>query len=58
MQVSYAYFFKNADKAKRKVLIENLAEEYEESDVSERRYLQKQYEEIKEILFQEGKLPM
>ena len=58
MEVSYAYFFKTADKAKRKVLIENLSEEYEESNVHERRYLQKQYEEIKEILFQEGKLPM
>ena len=58
MQVSYAYFFKTADKSKRKVLIENLAEEYEESNVHERRYLQKQYDEIKEILFQEGKFPM
>lgn len=58
MRFTYADFFQTADKETRKLLIENLAEEYEESDVSERRYLQKQYEEIKEILFQEGKLPM
>ena len=58
MRFTYADFFQTADKETRKLLIENLAEEYEESNVHERRYLQKQYEEIKEILFQEGQLPM
>lgn len=58
MRFTYADFFQTADKETRKLLIENLAEEYEESNAQERRYLQKQYEEIKEILFQEGKLPM
>lgn len=58
MQVSYAYFFKTADKAKRKVLIENLVEEYAESTTLEQKRLKQEYEEIKEILFQEGKLPM
>lgn len=58
MRITYADFFRTADKEKRKILIENLAEEYEESDVHARRWLKKQYEEIKEILFQEGKLPM
>lgn len=58
MQVSYAYFFKTADKAKRKVLIENLAEEYAESTTLEQKWLKQEYDEIKEILFQEGKLPM
>lgn len=58
MQVSYAYFFKTADKAKRKVLIENLATEYAESTPLEQKWLKQEYDEIKEILFQEGKLPM
>ena len=58
MRFTYVAFFQTADKETRKLLIENLAEEYEESNVDERRYLQKQCEEIKEILFQEGKLPM
>ena len=58
MQVSYAYFFKTADKAKRKVLIENLAEEYAESTTLEQKWLKQEYDEIKEIIFQEGKLPM
>lgn len=58
MRFTYADFFQTADKETRKLLIENLLEEYEASNVHERRYLQKQYEEIKEILFQEGKLPM
>lgn len=58
MQVSYAYFFKTADKSKRKVLIENLAEEYAESTTLEQKWLKQEYDEIKEILFQEGKLPM
>lgn len=58
MRFTYADFFQTADKETRKLLIENLAEEYEESNAHERHYLQKQYEEIKEILFQEGKLPM
>lgn len=58
MIFSYALYFKKTDKDTRKILIENLAEEYEESDVLERRWLQKEYDEIKEILFQEGKLPM
>lgn len=55
---TYATAFRTADKKTRKILIQNLAEEYEESDVHERRYLKKQYDEIKEILFQEGKRPM
>lgn len=58
MRFTYADFFRTADKKTRKILIQNLAEEYEESNVPERLYLKKQYEEIKEILFQEGKLPM
>ena len=58
MLITYAGYFRVADKDTRKILIENLAEEYEESDVLERRWLQKEYDEIKEILFQEGKLPM
>lgn len=58
MSFTYADFFQTADKETRKLLIENLVEEYEESNVHERHCLQEQYEEIKEILFQEGKLPM
>ena len=58
MLITYANYFKRADKETRKILIQNLAEEYEESDVHARRYLKKQYEGIKEILFQEGKRPM
>lgn len=58
MRFTYADFFQTADKETRKLLIENLAEEYEESNAHERRYLQNQYEEIKEILFQEGNFPM
>ena len=56
--ISYASYFKRADKETRKILIQNLADEYEESDVHERRYLKKQYEEIQQILFDEGQLPM
>ena len=56
--VTYASYFKQADKETRKIIIENLAEEYEESDLLERRWLKKQYDAIKEILFQEGKRPM
>lgn len=56
--ITYASYFKRADKKTRKILIQNLAEEYEESDVHERRYLKKQYEQIQQILFQEGKRPM
>ena len=58
MRFTYADFFRTADKEKRKILIENLAEEYEESNVHERRYLKTQYEQIQQILFDEGKLPM
>lgn len=58
MVFSYASYFKKSDKDTRKILIENLAEEYGESNLLERRWLQKEYDEIKEILFQEGKLPM
>lgn len=56
--ITYASYFKRADKETRKILIQNLADEYEESDVHERRYLKKQYEEIQQILFQEGQRPM
>lgn len=56
--ITYASYFKRADKETRKILIQNLADEYEESDVHERRYLKKQYEEIQQILFDEGQLPM
>lgn len=56
--ITYASYFKRADKETRKIIIENLAEEYEESDVHARRWLKKQYEEIQQILFQEGQLPM
>lgn len=56
--ITYASYFKRADKETRKIIIENLAEEYEESNVHGRRYLKKQYEEIQQILFQEGQLPM
>lgn len=56
--ITYASYFKRADKETRKIIIENLAEDYEESNVHERRYLKKQYEEIQQILFQEGQLPM
>ena len=56
--ITYASYFKRADKETRKIIIQNLAEEYEESDVHERRYLKKQYKEIQQILFDEGKLPM
>ena len=56
--ITYASYFKRADKETRKIIIENLAEEYEEGNVHERRYLKKQYEEIQQILFQEGKRPM
>ena len=56
--ITYASYFKRADKETRKIIIENLAEEYEESNVHERRYLKKQYEEIQQILFQEGQRPM
>lgn len=55
---TYATAFRTADKKTRKILIQNLAEEYEESNVHERRYLKKQYEQIQQILFQEGKRPM
>ena len=56
--VTYATYFKKADKETRKLIVENLAEEYEESNLLERRWLKKQYDAIKEILFQEGKRPM
>lgn len=58
MVFRYATYFKKADKDTRKIIIENLAEEYEESNLLERQFLRKEYDEIKEILFQEGKLPM
>lgn len=58
MVFSYATYFKKADKETRKIIIENLAEEYEESNLLERQFLRKEYDEIKEILFQEGKRPM
>ena len=58
MRFTYADFFRTLDSENRKILIENLAEEYEESNVHERRYLKKQYEQIQQILFQEGKRPM
>ena len=56
--ITYASYFKRADKETRKILIQNLADEYEESDVHERRYLKKQYDEIQQILFDEGQRPM
>ena len=56
--ITYASYFKRADNETRKIIIENLAEEYEESNVHDRRYLKKQYEEIQQILFDEGQLPM
>lgn len=56
--VTYATYFKKADKETRKLIVENLAEEYEESNLLERCWLKKQYDAIKEILFQEGKRPM
>lgn len=56
--ITYASYFKRADKETRKIIIQNLSEEYEESNVHARRYLKKQYEEIKQILIDEGKLPM
>ena len=55
---TYVNAFRTADKKTRKILIESLAEEYEESNVHERRYLKTQYEQIQQILFQEGKRPM
>lgn len=58
MKFTYADFFRTADKETRKVLVDNLADEYLESNVHERRYLKKQYEQIQQILFDEGKLPM
>ena len=58
MLITYADHFRVADKERRKRIIENMADYYDECDVLERRWLRKQYEEIKEILFQEGKLPM
>ena len=58
MRFTYADFFKTADKEKRKLLIDNLADEYLESNAHERRYLRKQYEQIQQILFDEGKRPM
>lgn len=56
--VTYATYFKKADKETRKLIVESLAEEYEESNLLERCWLKKQYDAIKEILFQEGKRPM
>lgn len=56
--ITYASYFKTADKETRKIIIQNLAEEYEEGNVHERLYLKKQYKEIQQILFDEGQRPM
>lgn len=58
MQDLYITAFQNTGAKGRKEILEGIREIFQKGNKKEIEYIKKVYDEIKEILFQEGKRPM
>ena len=58
MQDLYITAFQNTGAKGRKEILEGIREIFQKGDKKEVAYIKKVYDEIKEILFQEGKRPI